>query len=61
MNTIQRAITQERIPELSLAIKIGQESAALTEIAPRLLSSQTKKEVQASTVLVKKSSENLAS
>ncbi|MBE8221164.1 MAG: HAMP domain-containing protein [Bdellovibrionales bacterium] len=60
MNGIQRAITEERIPELSLAIKIGQESAALTEVAPRLFSSQTEKEINKTKIIINKSSNGLS-
>ena len=34
MNSIQKTITQQRIPELTLAIKMGQESVALMNTAP---------------------------
>ena len=46
MNNIQKTITQERIPELSLAIKIGQESVALTNSAPKLLTAKSEKQVE---------------
>ena len=46
MNNIQKTITQERIPELSLAIKIGQESVTLTNSAPKLLTAESEKQIE---------------
>lgn len=60
INGIQKVITEKRIPELSLAIKIGQESVSLTDVAPRLFSSQTEKEVQVTQILMRKRSKNLS-
>ncbi|MCY4645008.1 MAG: ATP-binding protein [Bacteriovoracales bacterium] len=45
MNEVQKTITKERIPELSLAIKMGQKSVALMNMAPKLLASGSEKEV----------------
>ena len=45
MNDIQKSITKERIPELSLAIKIGQESVALSNLAPKLLTADSEDRV----------------
>lgn len=60
MNNIQKMITEKRIPELSLAIKMGQESASLIDVAPRLFSSKTEKEAQITQDLIRKSSNKLA-
>ncbi len=61
MNNIQKIITKERIPELSLAIKIGQESSSLIDVAPKFLASQTEKEIQNTKKLVQRSGKNLSS
>ena len=46
MNDIQKTVTQERIPELSLAIKIGQESVRLSNLAPKLMTAESDKKVE---------------
>ena len=45
MNNIQKTITEERIPKLSLAIKMGQESMALMNTAPKLLSASSDEDI----------------
>ena len=46
MNDIQKTITTERIPELSLAIKMGQESVGMSNSAPKLLAAQTEQQLE---------------
>ena len=59
MNDIQKTITQQRIPELSLAIKMGQESVGLMNTAPKLLAADSQEEVTKINTLIHESSKNL--
>ena len=61
MNDIQKTITQERIPELSLAIKIGQESVALSNSAPKFLAAESEKQVEGLKANNKQNAERLSS
>ena len=60
MNSIQRNITEERIPELSLAIKMGQESVALTNSAPKLLTANSKEQIEDFSVHHRQNAERLS-
>ena len=59
MNDIQKNITEHHIPELSIAIRMGQESVALANIAPSLQVASSEKEVQAVRETVDKHAERL--
>ena len=59
MNDIQKNITEHHIPELSIAIRMGQESVALANIAPSLRVARSEKEVQAVRATVDKHAERL--
>ena len=61
MNIIQKTITQKYIPELFLAIKMGQESMALMNSAPKLLAAQNEETIDSISSLNKKNIENLSS
>ena len=61
MNIIQKTITQEYIPELFLAIKMGQESMALMNSAPKLLAAQNEETIHSINSLNKNNIENLSS
>ena len=60
MNGIQKTITQERIPELSSAIKIAQESVALMNSAPKLLAARSEAEVEKISALNQKNAQRLS-
>ena len=60
MDKIQRNITERHIPELSAAIKVGQESVALANIATRLRSASSNREVQEVRTLTDAHSERLS-
>ena len=60
MNGIQKTITQERIPELTLAIRMGQESVALMNTAPKLLAANSQDEVARINTLIHNSAEALS-
>ena len=60
MDKIQKDITERHIPELSAAIKVGQESVALANIATRLRGASSDREVQEVQTLTDAHSERLA-
>lgn len=60
MDKIQRNITERHIPGLSAAIKVGQESVALANIATRLRSASSNREVQEVRTLTDAHSERLS-
>ena len=60
MNNVQKTITQQRIPELTLAIEMGQESVALMNTAPKLLAAESEGDVEKVNALLKKNAEGLA-
>ena len=59
MNDIQKNITEQHIPELSIAIKMGQESVFLANIAPKLRSAESELDVQEVRTLIDAHAERL--
>ncbi|MDE3270363.1 MAG: ATP-binding protein [Pseudomonadota bacterium] len=59
MDKIQKTITERHIPELSAAIQVGQESVALANIATRIRSASSHREVQEARTLTDAHSERL--
>lgn len=59
MNDIQKNITEEHIPELSIAIRMGQESVALANIAAQLRGATSEAEVQEIRTMVDTHAERL--
>ena len=60
MNNIQKTITQEQIPKLSLAIKMGQESMALMNTAPKLLAANSEKNITEISTSIQQGQEGLS-
>ncbi len=60
MNDIQKTITQQRIPELSLAIRMSQESVALMNTAPKLLAANSEEKIKEISSLIHYNAENLS-
>ena len=60
MSNVQKTITQQRIPELTLAIKLGQESVALMNTAPKLLAAELEEDVEKVNALLRENSEDLS-
>ena len=60
LNSLQKTITEERIPELSLAIRMSQKSVALMSTAPMLLSAKNKRELEEINTLIQNNSKDLA-
>lgn len=59
MNDIQKNITEQQIPGLSIAIKMGQESVSLANVAPKFLTVTSQLEVQEVRTLIDAHSERL--
>ena len=60
MNNVQKTITQQRIPELTWAIKMGQVSVALMNTAPKLLAAELEADVKKVNALLRKNAEGLS-